>query len=1054
MLTCANCGRESPDGFGFCPFCGAALVPETRRQVRKTVTVVFCDLVGSTSLGDGRDPESVKRVIARYFEEMRRVIERHGGTVEKFIGDAVMAVFGVPQVHEDDAVRAVRAAAEMRSALDALNVELEQNAGVTLQVRIGLNTGEVVAGDPTSRQSMVVGDAVNVAAKLEQTAAPGEVLIGEDTHRLVRDMVVAEEREPLDIVGKVEKVRAFRLHGIEPDTMGHVRRLDSPMVGRGRPLRLIRQAFESAVEDQACELVTVLGPAGVGKSRLVEEFVRNVPDADVFRGRCVPYGEGMTYFPFLDVVKQATGLADFDARDSIQSAVRDLLQGEDRAGEVIEPIVQLAAGGESAAPEETFSAVRRFLEALAHRRPLVVVLDDLQWAEGTFLDLIEHVADWSRDAPLLLLSMARPDLLETRPTWGGGKLRAITISLEPLSADECDRLIDNLLGSTDLDEGSRTRIIRAAGGNPLFVEEILAKLIDDGLLATAGPRWIPTADLATIPIPPTISALLAARLDQLPVHERAVLERASIAGFEFLAAAVHFLSDEGGGAPVDEHLGALLRKDLIRPDRSPVPGEAAYRFRHALIRDAAYEGLPKETRAHLHEAYADWLERLAGERVVEQEEVLGYHLEQAIRYRSELGLLVDPAIAERAAGHLAAAGRRAAARIDFPAAVNLLGRAAALIAEDDPRRAELLWEYGTVLNRVGANAAAKPVLAQASELAAAAGDEVLTARAHIDGFFARMFFEDVRDAIREEIEPLLPHLLERGDDLGSTKALQVMAYDRSRDGRYEEEVALLEQALRHARLAGDRLEEAEILTSLLDSLWQGPTPVDALLGRCDEIARDPRKDRRTDSRVLATRALLMAMRGRFEEARALSSEAEAIQRDLGLEYGAFESATRAFTVEWLAGDPVAAERELLRPEHELSPEDLTWHSARDALLVRSLCAQGRFEEARALTEREELSGELTWATVLWMTGRAKVRAAAGDHGEAERLARDAVEIAARVQSPGMRGDALMDLAGVLASGDHVKESLAAAQEAKALYERKGNVVSSRRAQAFMDDSSP
>ena len=384
-----------------------------------------------------------------------------------------------------------------------------------------------------------------------------------------------------------------------------------------------------------------------------------------------------------------------------------------------------------------------------------------------------------------------------------------------------------------------------------------------------------------------------------------------------------------------------------------------------------------------------------------------------------------------------------------------MGRAASLIAEDDPRRAELLWEYGTVLNRVGANAAAMRVLAQASELAAATGDEVLAARAHIDGFFARMFFEDVRDAIREEIEPMLPHLLERSDDLGSTKALQVMAYDRSRYGLYEEEVALLEQALRHARLAGDRLEEAEILTSLLDSLWQGPTPVDALLGRCDEIARDPRKDRRTDSRVLATRALLMAMRGRFEEARALSSEAEAIQRDLGLEYGAFESATRAFTVEWLAGDPVAAERELLRPEHELSPEDpLTWHSARDALLVRSLCAQGRFEEARALTEREELSGELTWATVLWMTGRAKVRAAAGDHGEAERLARDAVEIAAKVQSPGMRGDALMDLAWVLASRDHVEESIAAATEAKALYERKGDVVSSRRAQTFIDDRSP
>jgi class 3 adenylate cyclase/tetratricopeptide (TPR) repeat protein len=1053
VLACPNCGYENPDDASFCMACATSLTRATpAREVRKTVTVIFCDIVGSTSLGDRRDPELVRRVIYRYFDEMRRVVERHGGTVEKFIGDAVMAVFGVPHVHEDDALRAVRAAAEMLSALDFLNKELERDpGGITLEIRIGVNTGEVVAANP-ALQSLVLGDAVNVAAKLEQAAGPGEVLMGEDTHLLVRDAIVAEETAAVDIKGKADKVTAFRLQHVEPSTAGHIRRLDSPMVGRERPLRLVRQAFENAVADRACELVTILGPAGVGKSRLVEEFVRTVADASVYRGRCVPYGEGMTFFPVLDVVKQSTRLTDFDARDSIQAAVAELLEGEDQANAVTERIVELAAAGESVAPEETFWAVRRFLEALARRRPLVVVLDDLQWAEGTFLDLVEHVADWSRDSAILLLSMARPDLFETRPTWGGGKLRAITISLEPLSIEESDRLIANLLGATELDEAARTRIARAAGGNPLFVEEMLAKLIEEEMLVTEGGRWVPTGDLETIPIPSTISALLAARLDQLPLSERAVLERASIAGAEFLAGAVRHLSAEHERPSVDEQLHALVRKDVLRPDHSPVPGEDAYRFRHVLIRDAAYDGLPKEVRADLHESFAGWLEQLAGDRIVEQEEVLGYHLEQAHRYRSELGFRVDSGIAERAAAHLAAAGRRASTRVDFPAAANLLNRAVAVLPEDDPRQAGLLWELGTVLNRLGANARAREVLDRAADRAAAMDDDVLEARARIDGFFARMFMENVRADIREEVETLLPLLRERGDHLGLTKALQLIAFDRSWDGRFEAETALLDEALQEARLAGDRLEEAEILTSLMDSIWIGPTRVDDAIRRCDKIARDPRVDRRTDATVLGTRAILVAMLGRFDDARAMSAEAEAIQRDLGLEYAAFESAMRGFTVEWLAGDPVAAERELLRPERELPPEESLFRSARDALLVRAFCAQGRFPEARKLIERDEMPGELTWAVVLWKTGRAKILTSAGEHAEAERFARDAVEIAARVQSPNLHGDALMDLADVLARGDHAQEAVLVAAEARAVYERKGDVVSSRRAQAFIEGS--
>ena len=386
MLTCPSCGRESPDDFAFCPACSSPLAPVTHApEVRKTVTVVFCDVTGSTALGERLDPESLRDVQTRYFDAMRDAIERHGGMVEKYIGDAVMAVFGIPHLHEDDALRASRAVVDMRDGLAALNKELERDRGVTLQVRIGVNTGEVVAGDPATGQALVTGDAVNIAARLEQHASPGEILLGDATYRLVRDSVDAGAVEPLELKGKEERVPAWRLLGVR-DVVSAPRNLDSPMVGRERQLSQLGQAFEAAVEDVSCQLFTLLGSAGVGKSRLVEEFISGAEKrATILRGRCLPYGEGITYFPVVEAIKQAAGLSDFDLPDVVETKVCSVLEGDEHQELVCRHVSQLMGVAESAAGEETFWAIRRFFEATARERPLVLVFDDIHWGEPTFL---------------------------------------------------------------------------------------------------------------------------------------------------------------------------------------------------------------------------------------------------------------------------------------------------------------------------------------------------------------------------------------------------------------------------------------------------------------------------------------------------------------------------------------------------------------------------------------------------------------------------------------------------------------------------------------------
>jgi class 3 adenylate cyclase len=651
MARCESCGRENPDDARFCNACGTPLPAEAApaREVRKTVTVLFADVVGSTPLGERLDPESLRRVMARYFETARGCLERHGGTVEKFIGDAVMAVFGVPVVHEDDALRCVRAAAELRDEIAALNAELERDFGVSLRVRIGVNTGQVVTGTGTEER-LATGDAVNLAARFEQAAQPGEVLVGEQTLRLVRDAVDAEAVEPLALKGKEQPVAAFRLLGVRAGEAGVQRRMDAPLVGRGAELTELRQGFDRAVRERRAVLVTLLGPAGIGKSRLVHELLDQVgADATVLWSRCLPYGEGITYWPLAEMLRETI-------QDDVRARAVTLVDGEPDAERIADRLAASVGSGGVAA-EEIAWAARKLFEHLARARPLVVVVDDLHWAEPTFLDLVDHVSDLSRDAPILLLCLARPELLELRTGWSGGKLNAATLLLEPLSDAESEELIERLLAGSELPADVSTRIADAAEGNPLFVEQMLALVAEDGARAD-------------VVVPPTIQALLAARLDRLGREERAVMERASVEGKVFHRGAVAELVPSPLRTEVPARLVALVRKELIRPDRSAFVGDEAFRFRHLLIRDAAYEALSKQERAELHERFAAWLEQAAGERAGEYDEILGYHLEQAFRYWLELGPIPTgaAALARRAASKLAASGRAALARRDASAA--------------------------------------------------------------------------------------------------------------------------------------------------------------------------------------------------------------------------------------------------------------------------------------------------------------------------------------------------------------------------------------------------
>jgi class 3 adenylate cyclase/tetratricopeptide (TPR) repeat protein len=934
---------------------------------RKVVTVVFCDVVGSTALGESVDPEALQELLARYFERMKGIVESHGGSVEKFIGDAVMAVFGVPVAHEDDALRACRAAVEMRDALPELGVE----------GRIGVNTGEVLTG---TEERLATGDAVNVAARLEQAAQPGEVLLGAETLALVGDGVEVGEERLLELKGKSEPVAAYTLVLVrEVAERSHVSRF----VGRGRELEQLADAWSRALTGPRCELVTVVGDPGVGKSRLVAEALGSL-DARIVRGRCLPYGEGITYWPVIEVVKQ---LAALPSDPAAAVAVRSLLGESDQ--------------GTSA--DQIAWAFRKLLEEQA---PLVVVLDDIQWGEETFLDLVEAAALLTSDAPILLLCMARPELLERRPAWPGA------LRLEPLSEDEADELIrDQASGEL------RDRIAHAAGGNPLFISEMLAM----------------AREQADVDVPPTLRALLAARLDQLDERERRVLERGSIEGELFHRGAVQALAPEE--PQVTARLTALVRRELVRPDRAQLAGDDGFRFRHLLIRDAAYDSLPKSVRAELHERFADWL--VSHTELVELDEIVGYHLEQTVGYRRELGQPVD-GLAERAAERLAAGGRRALWREDRRAARALLERALELTR---PLRLDVLLEVDLAATLfIEDSRRAAEIVEAAAERAAAERDSTGEAFARAMAGYHRF---NLNECTADELETLLlkalPALEREAGHLALVYVWEVFAISvANARGRWAEAAQASQKALEHATLAGEqRIGQSPGLFWIELALAMGPTPAAEALAQLDELlpaAPAPYS--------LFTRAWLLAMLDRFDEAVPLAHESNERQRELdGRQIGE----NRLAEIARMAGDHETAAHHLEKLcawlEEREQPGLLATYVA---LLGRELCALGQFDEAEPLARRgQELAGNDPMDISGWRQVQARVLAHRGEHSEAERLAREAVARLEQTDSLTWQGDGWCDLAEVLEAGGRREQAIEAWHEALDRYERKGAIPLAR-----------
>jgi DNA-binding SARP family transcriptional activator len=1020
---------------------------------RKTVTALVWRHSARGGAGEGLDPEARQRVHGRCLELAASVFERYGATPEPLIGDAVVAIFGLPQLHEDDAVRAVRAAAELRDALPALSDELERAWGVRLDARMGIDTGEVLVEEGPDGPAGISGEPVDAAARLEQSADAGQIVLGTGTYALVRDGVTAVPLVAEPDEGAV--AGAYELVSLEPAAAG-TPRLDSPLVGREHERSLLERAFERATREQNCHLFTILGPAGVGKSRLVAETVEPLrAQATVLHGRCLPYGEGITFWPVVELLGQAAGIDVDEPADQALARIAALVEGEEDRERIVARLGELLGAVDAAsATEDAFWAVRRLFETIARNGPVVVVWDDVQWAEPTFLDLVEHVADWSREAAILVVCLARPELLELRPAWGGGKVNATSILLEPLSEKDAGELVANLLGGAELTSAARAKIVAASEGNPLFVEETLVMLIDEGVLRSEADGWRQAEDVRTLSVPATIHALLAARLDRLEPVERSLLTRAAVIGTRFSPGALALLAGDLPEDAVERALAGLVRKELLRPARSDPLGDG-YRFRHMLIRDAAYASLPKWQRAELHERAAEWLDARPGE----YDEIVGYHLEQAFRYGSELGRHDghEAALAERAALLLAAAGRRAFARGDMGAAATLIERAAALWGVERPERVELLPLLVKAVRETGELARADALAGEAVEAARGAGDLrveqlVLIERASLRDYIDPASTLDELAAAAREATAVFREL---GDDHGLAEASRLLAEVHWTRGEYAAAEEVLERALGHAERGGERRAAASLLTFTARALLLGPVPVEAALARCRALLDHDAADRTVEAPVFSASAWLHAMRGDFVEARRLCARSRALYEEFGLTTALAGLSLFSGPVELLAGDPVAAEVELRRGLDLLERMgDRSRRSTVAAFLAAALAEQGRTEEAEALSimAADAALSHDAHTQIAWRGPRARALARRGANTDAERLAREAVALAESTDSPSVQGDALLDLATVLAQADRADDAADAAAEAARRYRAKGNVVSTARAEALARSS--
>ncbi len=1006
------------------PASATAVAPLARRPV----TVLCVLLRVASSSGETLDPEAHEVVNEHSASCLKEVLARYGGELAASAGERLMGVFGAASVHEDDALRAVRASLDARSALVAEAGLLLRQLDVSLVCRFGIATAEALVRGPGPVG--LAGDVEAQAVTLAEAAGPGQILIGRPTQELAAAAIETESAGPDRFVlrSAYAAVRPLAL------------RFDAPLVGRDEEMRQLEAACAAATRERVTMLVTVIGEAGLGKTRLVYELVERLGhEVSVLTGRCLPYGEGITFWPLREVVRQAT--AGHDSPDMIKA----LLEGEADAAQVAERLSPALGPGNQGRSDaaEIFWAARRLLQTLARSRPLLVIFEDLHWAEPTFLDLVESLAVHPGRLPLILVCLARPELLEQRPAWAAGAERVVSIELMPLPDGPSAELLESLAGDQLLPQSTRARVLETAAGNPLYLEQLAVSLSEQ-----AGSQIRPV-------LPPTIQALLTARLQRLGPGASSVLARAAVIGKEFAVAAVAELLPPQARDPLNRNLQTLIAKGLVErlpPVKSRVEDHG---FRHILIQEAAYRAIPKALRAELHHRFADYLEYVFWEPA--RPEILGYHLEQSVRYLSELrpAEAQSSPLSRRAAAHLENAGRAAHDRGDVLAAVNLLTRAAALLPCDDPAMARIYTGLGTALTEAGQLEKARTTLGEAQRIAAAHGDEGQRAHARVQALLSGLKLAPNRAAIQiaQELPGLRAEFARGPDERGLCQALRLEAavyWIHARSAAAEE---AWRRAAEYARRANERRQLTEILGWLASAALWGPTPAPEGIRRCEDYLDEVGNHPRGQAVILKHMAGLYAMQDKVEIAHAILSRAKSYLDTLGPTMTAAVTQPAAF-IAMLAGDPASAEMHL-RLEYEslslMGEKDYLATTA--ALLARAIAAQGRtrYGEASQLIaiSQEAAAGEDLAAQIIGQGLSARILADAGRHAEAAELAFSAVALAAQTDLLSQHADALLDLAQVLAASGRVPEAQAAATQALDLYQRKGNLPGTRESLGYL-----
>lgn len=1036
VSRCGSCGSELPAEARFCDGCGAPVTAQPREAepvaaARKVVTVLFADMSGSTALEEHMDAESVRALVDRIYSALRKDVEEHGGRVVKFTGDGLMAAFGVPDVREDDALRAVTAAQTMCVTFGAMAQEVAQ----PLTLNVGANTGEVVV---LEEDDDVVGDAVNVAARLEGAATGGEILVGEATWRLTRGAASYEAVEPLVVKGKSEPVVAYRLLAVgEPGP----ELLTTPFVGRQDELSRLLSLFEEAVEANAARLVTIIGSPGLGKTRLARELAAHLSDRAVVReARCDPAGTA-TFAPVAETIRASAQIPEAAEAHDIIEAIGGLLPEDEPDRDRIAALVgALLGAGQPGSTEQTFWALRRLIEINAADTPRVLIIDDLHWGEPLLLDLYEHMAEWIRTAPVLIVVTGRPELRDIRPSLAEGGRAAAVIALEGLDAGATEELAVGLLGSDTVPQELIARIPSSTEGNPLFVRELVRMLVDDGVLRREGGGWVLTVDAEAIEVPPTIQSLLAARMDRLGTDERTVVELASMVGKEFYKGAVAELAPPAIGETLDSCLERLRRKELVEPTGTYWIDERIYRFHHALIRDAAYRRVLKKTRAELHERLAGWFQVKTQGLLGEHEETIGHHLEQAHEYRRQLGR-VDDELGRRAADLLRTAAQRALDRDDLPGAAALSRRALDRLPEgDEDVRAELLLTRCEALLSMGDVTQAGPAVSDFLRIAST--PRLMAWGACFKGQLANLTSGGLEET-EADLAAAARELTELGDMAGAAKAQTVRATALAGLGRFAECEAVLDEALASARRSeGRRRSVTETLGTAPQAQVWGPNPVSKAGGRCLDLVRLLRittGSLAVEQTSIRCQAVLEAFRGRADAARAMLRKVRVTLTELGLEHELLETEQYAGIVEIVASDPAAAITHL-EAAHEgfrrFGSDVLAAQAA--ASLAQAHLLLGRDEEAeRYIGLAEQLASRDVTTAMAWRGVMAELLARRGDIAEARRLAGEAVRLGKPTDALVDHGMAYRSLARVLRAAGDADGAQRADERASALFERKG-----------------